>query len=93
MAPSSPLPKIRPEAVRLGQISDEEAARHAAEQGTIIDIVPTGGSWIVELDVKGNRFFAIATENPRIGAGERSHFWIERQHLHLFDREKKRIAL
>lgn len=84
---------IRPEAVRLGQISDEEAARHAAEQGTIIDIVPTGGSWIVELDVKGNRFFAIATENPRIGAGERSHFWIERQHLHLFDREKKRIAL
>lgn len=84
---------IRPEAVRLGKISDEEAARHAAAQGTIIDIVPTGGSWIVELDVDGRRFFAIANENPRIGTGERSHFWVERQHLHLFDREKKRITV
>src|SRR5690606_15985873 len=43
---------IRPEATRLGVLSDAEAARHAAGQGTIVDIVPTGGSWIVELDVQ-----------------------------------------
>ena len=82
---------IRPEAIRLGVFADEEAARNAAAQGTIVDIVPTGGSWIVELDVEGSRVFAIATENPRMAAGNRIHFWVERQHLHLFDREKKRI--
>ncbi len=84
---------IRPEAVRLGDLDAAEAARCAAGLGTIVDIVPTGGSWIVELDVDGSRFFAIATENPRKAAGETTHFWVERQHLHLFDRNRNRIAL
>ncbi|MDW5316108.1 ABC transporter ATP-binding protein [Rhizobium sp. PL01] len=84
---------IRPEAVRIGALTDGEAARLAAGRGTIVDIVPTGGSWIVELDTDGSRFFAIATENPRRAAGEIIHFWVERQHLHLFDREKKRVAV
>ncbi|KQY26683.1 ABC transporter ATP-binding protein [Rhizobium sp. Root482] len=83
---------IRPEATRLGVLSEEEVAKRAAGQGTIVDIVPTGGSWIVELDIEESRFFAIATENPRMKAGERTHFWVEREQLHLFDREKKRIA-
>jgi len=84
---------IRPEATRLGTLSAQEATGCAAGQGTVVDIVPTGGSWIVELDVDGSRFIAIATENPRTAAGQRTHFWVERQHLHLFDRDKKRIAL
>lgn len=84
---------IRPEAVRLGALADGEAARCAAGRAAIIDVVPTGGSWIVELDVDGSRFLAIATENPRRAKGEIIHFWVEREHLHLFDREKKRVAL
>lgn len=84
---------IRPEAVRLGTLSDMDAADRAAGRGTIVDIVPTGGSWIVELDIQGSRFFAIATENPQKAAGDTTHFWVERQHLHLFDRDKNRIAL
>ncbi|MGQ8633606.1 ABC transporter ATP-binding protein [Agrobacterium sp. DKPNP3] len=83
---------IRPEATRVAVLSPEEASRCAAGQGTIVDVVPTGGSWIVELDVEGASFFAIATENPHIAAGERIHFWVEQQHLHLFDQEKKRIV-
>lgn len=83
---------IRPEAVKLGSLSTAEAQRHAAGQGRIVDVVPTGGSWIVELDVQGKRLFAIANESPRRVAGDTTHFWVERQHLHLFDREKKRIA-
>ena len=83
-APMLPPPLRREEA---------EAVGRAAGLGTIVDIVPTGGSWIVELDVDGSRFFAIATENPRKAAGETTHFWVERQHLHLFDRDRNRIAL
>ncbi|OCW59587.1 ABC transporter ATP-binding protein [Hoeflea olei] len=84
---------IRPEALRFGSLSDEEVTRHAAGQGVIVDIVPTGGSWIVELDVAGHRVFAIATEHPQVTTGEQTHFWVERHHLHLFDRDKKRITL
>ena len=84
---------IRPEAVRLGALDDAQAADRAAGRGTIVDIVPTGGSWIVELDIDRNRFFAIATENPQKAVGETTHFWVERQHLHLFDRDRNRIAL
>ncbi|AXV18424.1 ABC transporter ATP-binding protein (plasmid) [Neorhizobium sp. SOG26] len=84
---------IRPEATRLGRLSEDEAARCAAGYGSVVDVVPTGGSWIVEIDVQRTRFFAIATENPRLSAGDTTHFWVERQHLHLFDREKQRIAL
>src|SRR5690606_23567620 len=84
---------IRPEAVRLGALGDADAADRAAGRGTIVDIVPTGGSWIVELDIDCSRFFAIATENPQKAVGETTHFWVERQHLHLFDRDRNRIAL
>jgi iron(III) transport system ATP-binding protein len=83
---------IRPEAVKLGNLSAAEAQHHAAGQGRIIDIVPTGGSWIVELDAQGKRLLAIANESPHQVAGDTTHFWVERQHLHLFDREKKRVA-
>ncbi|MCO5731608.1 ABC transporter ATP-binding protein [Rhizobium sp. SSA_523] len=83
---------IRPEATGVGALFAEDAAKRAAGQGIVVDIVPTGGSWIVELDVQGSRVFAIVTENPRIAAGQSSHFWVERQHLHLFDREKRRIT-
>ena len=84
---------IRPEAVRLGDLSEEQVLQCGAGRGTVVDVVPTGGSWIVELDVEGTRFFAIAADNPRKHAGDTTHFWIERRHLHLFDRDKKRIAL
>ncbi|MFN7103853.1 MAG: ABC transporter ATP-binding protein [Pseudorhizobium sp.] len=83
---------IRPEAIKLGNLSAAEAQRHAAGQGTIVDIVPTGGSWIIELDVQGKRLLAIANDTPGKVAGDTTHFWVERRHLHLFDREKKRIA-
>jgi ABC-type sugar transport systems, ATPase components len=83
---------IRPEAIRLGSLNDDDAKRCAAGQGTIVDVVPTGGSWIVELDVEGVQFFAITTDSPSKRTGDSIHFWVERQHLHLFDREKNRIA-
>lgn len=83
---------IRPEATRLGRLTQAEAQQCLAAQGTIVDIVPTGGSWIVELDVGRSLFFAIATENPRMAAGEHTHFWVEKQQLHLFNQEKKRIT-
>jgi len=84
---------IRPEATRLGALNDQEATGCAAGRGTIVDVVPTGGSWIVELDVEGSRFLAIASENPNRVPGDHIHFWVERKHLHLFDQEKNRIAL
>lgn len=83
---------VRPEAVRLGNLDAQQARDKAAGLGTITDIVPTGGSWIVELDVENCKFFAIASENPNKRTGDNIHFWVERRHVHLFDQNKRRVA-
>jgi len=58
----------------------------------VIDIVPTGGSWIVELSVNGEQYFAIAADAPSQKADDDIWFYVERAHVHVFDNEGKRIA-
>lgn len=77
---------IRPETVRL------KGPASGPDRATVVDIVPTGGSWIVELDVGGLQFFAIATESPTFGIGDAISFNAEQRHIHLFDHDNRRIA-
>ncbi|WP_312363533.1 ABC transporter ATP-binding protein [Ensifer sp.] len=78
---------IRPESVRLSRTSVE-----GSRKARIVEVVPTGGSWIVELSVEGERFFAIAGELPDAAQGESVFFHVEPRHLHIFDVEGRRIA-
>ncbi|HEV7307038.1 ABC transporter ATP-binding protein [Ensifer sp.] len=78
---------IRPESVRLSRASVD-----GGREARIVEVVPTGGSWIVELSVEGERFFAIAGELPEAVRGESVFFHVEPQHLHVFDIEGRRIA-
>lgn len=78
---------IRPETVRI--------SAHAVEDGCaakIVDIVPTGGSWIVELAVQGEQYFAIISDAPAQKAGEEIWITVEANHIHVFDDEGKRIS-
>jgi iron(III) transport system ATP-binding protein len=76
---------IRPEAVRIGAADDDGCPAR------IVDAVPTGGSWIVELAVGGEKFFAIAAEAPAAGVGEAVSLHVENRRLHVFDPDGRRI--
>lgn len=83
---------IRPEAL---QIARSEAAvpggsfRHAAE---VNGILPTGGSWIIELDVDGRTLFATTTECPVLKVGERVFVHVRPTALHVFDMDGNRLS-
>ncbi|UTV41508.1 ABC transporter ATP-binding protein (plasmid) [Ensifer adhaerens] len=78
---------IRPESVRLARTKVG-----GAKEGKVVEVVPTGGSWIVELSVDGEQFFAIAGELPEAARGDTVFFHVEPQHLHIFDNAGRRIA-
>lgn len=78
---------IRPESVRLSDTPVEQGC-----VAKVVDIVPTGGSWIVEMSVHGEQFFAIASDAPTQKAGGEIWFHVERSHVHVFDKESKRIS-
>ena len=83
---------FRPEAL---QIARSEAAvpgdsfRHAAE---VTGILPTGGSWIIELKVDGRALFATTTECPVLKGGERVFVHARPTAMHVFDAAGLRLA-
>jgi iron(III) transport system ATP-binding protein len=83
---------FRPEAL---QIARSEAAvpggsfRHAAE---VTGILPTGGSWIIELKVDGRALFATTTESPALRGGERVWVHVRPTAVHVFDAAGLRLA-
>jgi len=58
----------------------------------VVDIVPTGGSWIVETSVHGEQFFAISADAPTQKANDEIWLHVERSHVHVFDKKANRIS-
>ena len=83
---------IRPETLRLAS-SDLSPAGAPVCPAVIKDILPTGGSWIVELAVDGAKVFAIAGSAPSHVIGETIEISVDRRDLHLFDAAGERIPL
>ncbi|WIY52047.1 ABC transporter ATP-binding protein [Devosia sp. YIM 151766] len=79
---------IRPESVHLTSETDDET-----RSAQVVDIVPTGGSWIVELSVDNDKFFAITPEAPRVAPGGNVGLSVSREHLHIFDAAGRRIEI
>ena len=83
---------VRPEAL---QIARSEAAvpggsfRHAAD---VTGILPTGGSWIIELKVDGRALFATTTESPVLKGGEHVFVHARPTAMHVFDGNGNRIS-
>ncbi|WP_323014516.1 ABC transporter ATP-binding protein [Devosia sp.] len=71
---------IRPESVQL--VSQAEGETRPAR---VIDIVPTGGSWIVELAVDTDSFHAITPQAPQVTPGGMVGLSVAHEHLHIFD--------
>ncbi len=62
-------------------------------QAKIIDIVPTGGNWIVELNVGDDRILGLSGNVDEFDVDNEITFTIERKHLHLFDSGSSRVNI
>ncbi|QPZ38502.1 ABC transporter ATP-binding protein [Paramicrobacterium chengjingii] len=76
---------IRPETVHVAvhEIDVPDAAFKARSRVT--GVLPTGGSWIIELEVAERKIFSVTSELPSVKAGEEVYFWVRPEDLHLFD--------
>ncbi len=62
-------------------------------EAKVVDIVPTGGSWIVELEVGSERILGLTGDVERLTAGGTVSFTVAHKHLHLFDADSCRIDI
>lgn len=84
---------IRPEALRILPTDfdvNDAGPPHCAAR--VIDVLPTGGSWVIELAVEGERVFAIVGSAPRLAVGAEIRLGIAPGDLHLFDEGGIRIT-
>jgi iron(III) transport system ATP-binding protein len=81
---------IRPETIRIANDVDAHA-EHISRMATVMDILPTGGSWIIELSVDGEKLFAIAGSAPVYSVGNTVNLSVSVSDLHLFDDQGGRI--
>jgi iron(III) transport system ATP-binding protein len=82
---------IRPEAIHLasGEAGVPQSSFwHAAEVGGVL---PTGGSWIVELRIEGRTVFVATSEAPSAAEGDRVWFHARPTALHVFDKTGRRL--
>jgi iron(III) transport system ATP-binding protein len=83
---------IRPESIRI--VGPETPVRQGALSGhaKVTGVLPTGGSWIVELSLSGEKLFMTTHQSPEIGLGEQIEFFIKPKALHVFDRQGNRLT-
>jgi iron(III) transport system ATP-binding protein len=84
---------IRPESLRIGAPSSGTTPVTAySGQAMVTGIMPTGGSWIIELTVMAQKLFATVNTPPYIELGDETAFWVDRADLHLFDETGNRLS-
>ncbi len=85
---------LRPETLIL-QPADAEKRENELPccKAKIIDIVPTGGSWIVELEVGNEKILGLSGSVEPFTAGDTISFTVTHKHLHLFDANSYRIDI
>ncbi|CAN7628873.1 ABC transporter ATP-binding protein [Neorhizobium tomejilense] len=83
---------IRPEAI--GYTADKAQIPPGSFSGEMIvtGVLPTGGSWILELRSDNNTLFLTTSVLPRVEPGSKTHFYAETSALHVFDKAGMRIA-
>jgi iron(III) transport system ATP-binding protein len=76
---------IRPEALNV--VADGSAVPDGALSlpATITALLPTGGSWIIELTDGERLLFGTVQNAPPFSVGQRVLVWAEQDDLHLFD--------
>ncbi|UJP11755.1 ABC transporter ATP-binding protein [Microbacterium sp. KUDC0406] len=84
---------IRPEAVQVAPAVDHVPDGTFKARAVITGILPTGGSWIVELDVAGRKMFSVTSLSPTSSVGDESYLWVDPSDLNLFDVDGARLPV
>ena len=84
---------IRPEAIVVSLMDTNTSMPEGAFQTEALleSVLPTGGSWILQLSTGGQRIFAITSETPRFNAGDKVRIVIQKESFHMFDEAGNRI--
>ena len=83
---------LRPEAISVSERAEEVPKGAFAFEATVTGVLPTGGSWILELRTAETTLFATTHIAPRISDGTRAHFWVQPGALHVFATDGTRIT-
>ncbi|MBD9455414.1 ABC transporter ATP-binding protein [Rhizobium sp. RHZ02] len=82
---------VRPEAMGyVTRIEDVPQGEFSAEM-TVTGVLPTGGSWILELRSDNHTLFLTTHALPRLEGGERVFFHAPPEALHVFDAQGDRL--
>ena len=84
---------IRAEAVRLSAEGTIAPKGTFSERAQVTGILPTGGSWIIELTVRDERIFLTTHQAPEAELGDRVEFFVKPKTLHVFDSAGRRSEL
>jgi iron(III) transport system ATP-binding protein len=82
---------IRPEAIEIVAGAKDPAGDFTGP-GEVTGVLPTGGSWIVELGTEGGKLFLTTHQPPEVAPGERVRFAARLRSLHVFDGAGDRSA-
>jgi iron(III) transport system ATP-binding protein len=82
---------IRPESVRIERGDQETAGTGLCIDGTVFAVLPTGGSWTMEIVCDGRHLFATTSISPDVAAGDEVRMRVAAHDVHVFDTEGDRI--
>jgi iron(III) transport system ATP-binding protein len=82
---------IRPEALEYTAKQKSVPDNHFSMEMTVTGVLPTGGSWILELKSANHMLFLTTHVLPRIDSGERIVVHAAPEALHVFDAEGRRV--
>lgn len=82
---------VRPESISVTEGPDSVPEAAFSLRAIVTGVLPTGGNWIIELEVAERKLFAITSRLPAVAAGDDVIVWAESSDLHLFDSDGNRI--
>lgn len=86
------LTGIRPEAIVLHSDTADVAPNSFAAPAVVEGVLPTGGSWIVEVRAGGQLLFMTTHVAPTLSAGDDVTMAVAATALHLFDADGQRLT-
>lgn len=83
---------LRPEAIQVVRSHCDVPADAFVAEAQVTGILPTGGSWIIELHCQGKVIFTTTTEAPKLTTNEVVRFYVKPEELHVFDHNGQRLS-
>lgn len=81
---------MRPEALAIAATAEDVPSGAFGEEATVSGVLPTGGSWIIELQCKGAKLFLTTHLAPHVEDGDGVQVYIRPEALHVFDDQGNR---